>query len=111
MKLFTDSREVIAIGVRQAHIVALFYCLMALSHAVAAVCRGAGKAFVPMFIMMAVWCVFRIAYITVVMRIVQDLDYIFWAYPLTWAISTVIYLLYYRFSDWLHGFEKPSFLS
>lgn len=105
MRMFTDAPEVIAIGSKQAHIEALFYCLLALSHAVAAVCRGAGKAFVPMFIMLSVWCIFRICYITVVMHFTHELQYIYWAYPLTWGISSVIYLLYYRYSDWIHGFE------
>lgn len=105
MGLFTDSPEVIAIGVNQARTVALFYCLMAFSHAVAAVCRGAGRAFVPMAIMLAIWCVVRISYITIMMRFVHELSMIYWAYPLTWGISSVIYLLYYLFSDWLHGFE------
>lgn len=103
--LFTDNPEVIAIGTRQIHIEALFYCLLAFSHAVAAVCRGAGKAFVPLAIMLSVWCVLRIAYITIVMRITHELTYIYWAYPLTWGKSSVIYLLYYHFSDWIHGFE------
>lgn len=108
MSLFTSDREVINIGTHQAHTVALFYCLMALSHAIAAVCRGAGKAFVPMFIMLSVWCIFRILYILVVMQVCRKLDFIYWAYPLTWGISTVIYLLYYHFSDWMHGFEKKN---
>ena len=107
---FTNDAQVIAIGTRQARIEALFYCLMAFSHAVAAVCRGAGKAFVPMFVMLSVWCVLRITYITVTMHFVHELSYIYWAYPLTWGISSVIFLLYYHFSDWIHGFEKAGAL-
>ncbi|MBQ3897874.1 MAG: MATE family efflux transporter, partial [Clostridia bacterium] len=93
-------------GVTQAHIIPLFYCLLAFSHAVAAVCRGAGKAFVPMFVMLSVWCVIRVAYILIVMNVFGDIWYVYWAYPLTWGISSVIYLLYYLFSDWVHGFES-----
>lgn len=106
MGMFSDHPEVIAIGVRQARIEALFYCLLAVSHAVAAVCRGAGKAVVPMVIMLAVWCVIRICYITAAMHIVHELKYIYWAYPLTWGISSVIFLIYYKCSDWIHGFEQ-----
>ena len=94
-------------GVMQARIVSLFYFLLAFSHSVAAVCRGAGKAFVPMFVMLAVWCALRIGYIMLVMRIFGEIRFVFWAYPLTWSISSVIYLIYYLFSDWVHGFEKP----
>lgn len=106
MSMFSDNPEVIAIGTRQAHIEALFYFLLAFAHAVAAVCRGAGKPMVPMAIMLAIWCVLRISYITIVMRIVHELEYIYWAYPLTWGISSIMFFFYYHFSDWLHGFEK-----
>ena len=91
--LFDKTPGVVAYGVTQARIVSLFYLLLAFSHSVAAVCRGAGKAFVPMLVMLVVWCGIR---------------YVFWAYPLTWSISSVIYLLYYLFSDWVHGFEKKT---
>ena len=103
---FDPTPEVIAFGARQARIEALFYCLLALSHAIAAVCRGAGKAFVPMTVMLSVWCVFRVIYIYTVMHFFGTIDLIYWAYPITWAISSVIYIIYYLKSDWVHGFEK-----
>ena len=104
--LFDSTKEVIDYGVTQAQTVTLFYCLLAFSHSVAAVCRGAGKAFVPMFVMLSVWCAVRITYILLVMHFFGKIAYVYWAYPLTWGISSVIYLLYYLFSDWVHGFEK-----
>ena len=30
------------------------------------------------------------------------------AYPLTWFISSVIFMIYYLKSDWVHGFEKKA---
>ena len=107
---FDGSEEVIAYGTRQARTVALFYFLLAFSHSVAAVCRGAGRAFVPMVVMLSIWCVFRITYIQVVMHLFGEIQYIYWAYPLTWAISSVIYLIYYIKSDWVYGFEKKKLL-
>ena len=103
--IFDKTSGVIELGVQQARTVALFYFLLAFSHSIAAVCRGAGKAFVPMVIMLSIWCVVRIAYIIIVMRFTGEIAYIYWAYPLTWAISSVIYLGYYLFSDWVHGFD------
>lgn len=103
--LFSDTPEVVAYGVRQCRTIAFFYFLLAFSHAVASVCRGAGKAFVPMTIMLLCWCVLRIAYITWIMGIHHEIQYVYYAYPLTWSVSSVIYLIYYRFSDWIHGFD------
>ena len=105
---FDNTTEVIALGVQQSRTVTLFYCLLALSHAIAAVCRGAGKAFVPMFVMLAVWCGIRVAYIAIVMTFIGKIEFIYWAYPITWAISSVIYIIYYTCSDWIHGFEHKS---
>lgn len=104
--LFDKTPGVIELGVRQAHTVALFYCLLAFSHSVAAICRGAGKAFVPMCVMLAVWCALRITYIVIVMSLTHEIGYIYWAYPLTWGISSVIYLIYYLCCDWVHGFDR-----
>ncbi len=103
---FDQTPDVIRYGVTLARIVSLFYLLVAFSHAVSAVCRGAGKAFVPMFVMLSIWCVVRISYIIVVMKLFGQIEYVFWAYPITWGISSAIYLFYYLFSDWVHGFDR-----
>lgn len=103
---FSPTPDVIALGTRQMRTTALFFCLLAYSHAVASICRGAGKAFVPMVIMLLFWCVVRITYITIVMRIIHEIQYIYMAYPITWSLSSIVYFLYYHFSDWVHGFDK-----
>ena len=106
IRLFNDDPEVIRLGVQQARTEALFYFLLAFSHIIAGICRGAGRAVIPMGIMLTVWCVIRIIYITIMMQFVHEIEYIYWAYPFTWGISSVIYLIYYCKSDWIHGYEK-----
>ena len=103
---FNNDPEVIRIGTLQCHTQGLFFFLLAFSHCVAGICRGAGKAFVPMIIMLSVWCVLRIVYITVAMQIKHEIVLLFAAYPITWFISSVVYLIYYKRSDWIHGFDK-----
>ena len=102
---FVSDPAAIAIGIQQSRIESLFFCLLAFSHCVAGVCRGAGKAFVPMFVMLSVWCVLRVIVVTVAMHFSHDIHLLFWVYPLTWGISSVIYLIYYLCSDWIHGFD------
>ena len=104
--LFDSTEGVIMYGTQQAQTASLFYFLLAFSHIVAAICRGAGKAFVPMLVMLSIWCVVRIIYIAIVTNLTGDIGLIYWAYPITWTISSIIYLLYYLFSDWVHGFDK-----
>ena len=101
ISLFNSDPAVLAIGQKQCRIESLFFCMLALSHTVAGICRGAGKATVPMLVMLGIWCVLRITYITVAMQISHDIRLLFWAYPLTWTISAAIFFLYYKYSHWL----------
>lgn len=104
--LFQNDPPVIAIGVKQAHIEAFFYCFLAFSHCIAAIMRGAGKPTVPMFVMLAVWCVLRVSYISIVVPMVERIEVVFSAYPLTWFTSSVIFLIYFLKSDWLHNYDR-----
>lgn len=104
--MFSSSPEVIAYGVRQARIESLFYCMLALAHCVAGVMRGAGKASVPMFIMLGFWCVLRVTYITVALHFYPYIEVVFSAYPLTWCTSCVVFMLYFFKADWMHNFER-----
>lgn len=105
-KLFNGDEAVVAITVSQSHIENYFFFLLAFSHAISAVLRGAGRSVIPMTVMLAVWCVFRIIYISIAMRISHTIELLFWAYPITWAISSLIFLIYYLKSDWLHTYDR-----
>ena len=104
--LFTDSAKAIAFGTAHMRTVCLFYCLLAFSHCIASVLRGAGKATVPMVTMLACWCVIRVSYITVAVRFVNQLTTVSWAYPITWTLSSIVFLIYFLKADWMYTFEK-----
>ena len=104
--LFNSDSEVVAFGVQQARTISMFYCLLAYNHCVAGVFRGAGKATVPMVVMLACWCVLRVTYISTVVPLVGSIVVVFSAYPLTWTVSAVIFLFYYFKTDWIHHFDR-----
>ncbi|MEA4864915.1 MAG: MATE family efflux transporter [Sphaerochaeta sp.] len=99
--LFSRDPEVIAFGVQKSRIASLFLWALALSHAMAGIFRGAGKSIVPMSVMLAVWCIFRIIFIQVGLSIVMDIRVVYWAYPVTWTISSTIFFIYYFSVDWM----------
>lgn len=103
---FNSDPQVIAYGTTQARTVTLFYFLLSFSHCIAGILRGAGRAAVPMFVMLCCWCIIRITYITISVRIFPQIQTIFWAYPLTWSLSSILFLIYFLKADWIHGFEK-----
>lgn len=99
--LFGKAEAAVEAGVLRARICALCYALLALSHGIAAVCRGAGYSKVPMFIMLGAWCIFRVAYIETVLHLFHNISLVFLAYPITWAMSGIAFVWYYRKSGWL----------
>ncbi len=108
LRAFTREAEAIAFGVDKARICALFFCLLAASHGLAAVLRGAGKAVIPMISMLSFWCVIRVVFLHFMVPITQSINTVNWVYPLTWALSTVFLGLYYKRADWIHTFEKQN---
>ncbi len=106
ISLFNDDPQVVAYGVTQARTVTLFYFLLAYSHCLAAIFRGAGRSAVPMTVMLVCWCIIRVTYITIIVRFVPVINVIFWAYPLTWSLSSIIFTIYFFKSDWVHAYER-----
>ena len=94
--LFNSDPTVVSFGVDDARTVSLFYCLLSFSHCCAGILRGMGRPVVPMAIMLCVWCALRITYITVAVHFIPDIHVVYWAYPLTWAISSVLFLFCLR---------------
>lgn len=106
IQMFDSEAQVIAYGTLQARTVTLFYFLLAFSHTVAGIMRGAGKSTVPMFVMMICWCIIRITYITIIVQFIDEIQVVFWAYPLTWTLSSILFLIYMLKADWMHNFER-----
>ncbi len=108
LSFFTKNEAAIDVGQRQIQVEALFFCMLSFSHCIAAIMRGAGKPLIPMFVMLGAWCVLRVAYISIVVPIVGESWVIFSAYPLTWTVSSIVFLIFYLKSDWIHGFDKKA---
>ncbi len=104
--IFNDAPDVVDYGSRHMRTICLFYCLLALSHCIAAILRGAGKATVPMITMLVCWCLIRVSYITIAVKYVPELETVSRAYPITWACSSVVFLIYFFTADWMHSFDR-----
>ena len=106
IRLFTDNPASIEIAIRQSRIESLFFFLMAFSHCIAAVMRGAGRPTVPMFVMLVAWCVVRVTYISLVVPLVGDIWVVFSAYPITWGISAIVFAIFFFCTDWIHAYDR-----
>ena len=101
ISLFSQDPEVIQFGVDYCRCNGVFFFLLAFSHGMASIFRGAGKAIVPMFVMLAFWCVVRVSYIAITVQYIPKIEVVYWAYPLTWALSSIFFLIYYLKVDWM----------
>lgn len=102
---FSNNADVVSFGTDRARTSALFFCMLAYSHSISAILRGAGKSKVPMLVMMTFWCIVRVAFLSLTMSIYHTIDYVYWVYPLTWTLSSAAFFIYYHKVDWMHGFE------
>ena len=106
--MFNSNPNVIDLGMRHMRSICLFYALLAFSHCIAAVMRGAGKASVPMYTMLVCWCVVRVSYITLALKYIYRLETISFAYPITWTLSSIVFLVYFLKADWMHDAKKKT---
>ena len=106
VSIFNSDPEVVAFGVLQSRVVCMFYWMLAWNHCAAGILRGAGKATVPMAIMLSVWCALRVTYVTIMASLWPNIMVVYSAYPVTWSISSIAFLIYYLKVDWIHTFDR-----
>lgn len=100
LRFFVNSEEAVKFGIIHARTVAPFFFLLAFSHCAAGIMRGCGKAFIPMVTMLLFWCGVRILYVTLAVKEFPVFKTISWAYPLTWTLSSVLFLAVLLKLDW-----------
>ena len=100
---FDATPEVIQFGTLRGQTSAFFFCLLAYSHCVSAILRGAGKSMVPMIVMMVCWCFVRVAGLTIMGMLIHNIWCVYWIYPITWSLSSITFFIYYHKVDWLHA--------
>ena len=104
--LFSQDPEVIAFGVMHQRTTTPFFFLLAYTHAMAAIQRGAGHSAVAMLVMAVCWCVIRVPYVTLAAHLRPVLTSVSSGYPVTWTLSSIVFTIYYFRADWMHSFER-----
>lgn len=94
-------KAVVGYGTTHMRTVCLFYFLMAFSHGVSAILRGTGKSIIPMGVIMFAWCGFRMVYVSIATKLFEGIQAVFWVYPISWALSAGIFLLYILKVNWM----------
>lgn len=95
--IFTSDAEVLRIGVHMTRFLVPTYityiCIEILSGAL----RGAGDAWIPTLICLTGVCAIRVVWIMAAVPMWPGIDTIIFSYPLTWVVTTILFLVYYCF--------------
>lgn len=95
--LFNREPEVVSVGVEMVHIYALAFWVMAIREVLVGYLRGHGRSFVPMVLNVVGMIVLRQIYLAVTLlhAATPNIYHIYYAYPLTWAATLVMLIVYY----------------
>lgn len=104
--LFSGEEDVIIYGVRTITVLGGGYFLFTFNDILAGVIRGAGNATVPMIISIFNMCIVRILWLTFLLPIWQNFNLVLVCYPLTWGLSSLCYLIYYKKGHWLKHWQE-----
>ena len=107
MHMFTETEEVVNLGVHMLHILAVGYIAMAVTQSLSGVMRGAGDTLTPMWISLITTVIIRmplaygIAYLTRSEALPNgNPDCIFISLLISWVMGAVLTTLFYRRGKW-----------
>ena len=96
-----QSAEVVRYGTELLRLMTPFYLLCGINQIYAGALRGAGKSTVPMIITLSSFVAFRQVYLAIAAPFENYLLTAF-SYPAGWLMCSLLILIYYRRSGWLH---------
>lgn len=99
--LFTQDETVIQIGLQMVYFLVPAYITFVIVEIISGTLRACGSALIPMIMTCLGVCVLRVVWIIAVVPLKPTLHTIMFSYPLTWCITSVMFLLYYKKGKWL----------
>ena len=99
--LFTDDPGVADIGMSIIHVIAPTYITYICIEILGGTARGCGDSIIPMLLTCFGVCVLRVIWILGIVPIHRDLATVAFSYPLTWTVTSVMFIVYYLRGNWL----------
>lgn len=96
-QLFTDDAAVTEIGIHMMQYLCPFYITYVAVEVFSGTLRGVGDCWMPMILCLFGVCILRSGWILVVVERAGTMETILFSYPLTWVITTIMFMIYYLF--------------
>ena len=100
-RLFTSDEEVLELAAYILRFYTPFFVTYIGSDVLSGAIRGTGEAFKPMILTMFGTCILRVLWIFTAVRINHTIEMVMWSYPMTWVITTAMFVVYYLRGKWL----------
>ena len=108
IRLFCEDEAVIAHGLQIVEYLAFCYPLFSLTEVFSSAMRGSGNAVKPTVITLLGVCVLRMAMLFFITFPHPSNLTIAICYPVTWAVSSLMFLVYYKFGKWLPAWKEKA---
>lgn len=96
-KIFTNDTDVIRIGCDMMTLIAPCYIFFIFIEVLSGALRGIGDILIPTLITLGGVCILRILWLVGVLQIHPTVSAISLSYPVTWAATGILFILYYLY--------------
>ena len=101
LSIYTSDPEVIQYGLERMLIVCVPYFLCGIMDTHVGVLRGMGYSIMPMIVSLTGACALRVVWILAIVPLRPELSTVAFSYPLTWTVTSVMFIVYYLRGNWL----------
>ncbi len=98
---FTDDAEVVNIGMTVMKTMVPYYFTYVLIETLGGGIRGTGDSLVPTVMMAVGICFFRLCWVWFALPLHRTVTMLCWSYPISWVITSIPFIFYYRYSRWM----------
>ena len=99
--LFSDDAQVLEIGLSIVRLIVPTYITYIFIEILSGAMRGAGDSLIPTIMTLTGVCLLRVFWVTVVVSAHHELNVLLLSYPITWIVTSSMFMVYYLRGRWL----------
>ena len=99
--LFSDDAQVLEIGLSIVRLIVPTYITYIFIEILSGAMRGAGDSLIPTIMTLTGVCLLRVFWVTVVVSTHHELNVLLLSYPITWIVTSGMFMVYYLRGRWL----------
>ena len=101
LSLFTDDAQVLDTGCAMIRLIVPAFITYIFIEILSGAMRGAGDSFVPTMMTLTGVCLLRVFWVMFIVPMHRELNTLLLSYPVTWIITSAMFLVYYLRGKWL----------